>query len=202
MSWGDNDYRSCIFEIIEHVVEVEEENLNSILKNKKINEWIKVNKPSDYSDIFGEPMVASFTPKILSGIDQVKAALNDAEQILATNGPSNCVDRLHTALHGYLKGILVDNDIVVEKDESLTSAFKKVLSNVSVFNDSIHRKDDIKKILRPYASSIDAINTIRNQASLAHANEQLLGHDEAVLVINTVRTISTYMGSKLKDSDD
>jgi hypothetical protein len=38
-------------------------------------------------------------------------------------------------------------------------------------------------------SAIDALNPIRNKATQAHANDNLLGEAEAILVINTVRTM-------------
>jgi len=37
---------------------------------------------------------------------------------------------------------------------------------------------------------------VRNNASVAHPNEALLGEPEATLVINTVRTLLSYLEDK------
>ncbi len=45
-------------------------------------------------------------------------------------------------------------------------------------------------------SGVDRI-PMRNRASMAHPNYQLLGHEEALLVINVGRTLISYLDSKL-----
>jgi len=51
-------------------------------------------------------------------------------------------------------------------------------------------------VLGSMASILDALNPVRNNASVAHPNEELVGDSEAVLVINTVRTMLSYLESK------
>jgi hypothetical protein len=50
------------------------------------------------------------------------------------------------------------------------------------------------------ATALDAINTMRNRASVAHANEQLLDNAEAVLALNAIRTILHYLDLKTSTS--
>ncbi len=45
---------------------------------------------------------------------------------------------------------------------------------------------------------MDSLNPIRNHASLAHPNENLLDKDEAMLFINVVRTLLQYLDEKLR----
>jgi len=47
------------------------------------------------------------------------------------------------------------------------------------------------------AAIIDAMGAVRNNASLAHPNEELLGHDEALLAINLGRWLRGYFDAKL-----
>lgn len=44
---------------------------------------------------------------------------------------------------------------------------------------------------------VDALNPLRNRASLAHPNESLLAEPEAMLVINSVRTLLHYIDSRV-----
>ena len=48
---------------------------------------------------------------------------------------------------------------------------------------------------------MDAMGTLRNRASLAHPNEELLGHDEALLVINLARSLLRFLYAKLKGAE-
>ncbi len=55
-------------------------------------------------------------------------------------------------------------------------------------------------MIQTSGSIVDALGTIRNQASLAHPNEDLLHHDEALLVINLTRSLLLrFLDSKVSD---
>ena len=49
-----------------------------------------------------------------------------------------------------------------------------------------------------FGSVIDAINTIRNNASVAHPNDALLGEAEAALAVNVIRTLFHYISTKVR----
>lgn len=59
------------------------------------------------------------------------------------------------------------------------------------------RAQDVKKVLNAFASVLDAMLPVRNQASVAHPNTDLLDQPEARLVINASRTILHYLDHKL-----
>ena len=46
------------------------------------------------------------------------------------------------------------------------------------------------------ASILDSLSPIRNRASIAHPNQELLAEPEAMLVVNTVRTLLNYLNAK------
>ena len=58
------------------------------------------------------------------------------------------------------------------------------------------RSDDVDRIVGSMASILDALNPVRNNASVAHPNSELLGDPEARLVINAVRTLLNYFEDK------
>jgi hypothetical protein len=57
------------------------------------------------------------------------------------------------------------------------------------FQKLVARGDDIGKMLGAMATVVDVLNPLRNKASVAHPNPQLLAEPEALLVINSVRTV-------------
>ena len=46
-------------------------------------------------------------------------------------------------------------------------------------------------------TAVDSVGTIRNNESVAHANETLADVPEAMLAINATRTILAYLDSRL-----
>lgn len=59
------------------------------------------------------------------------------------------------------------------------------------------RSGDIERVLNSFGNVLDALNPLRNQASVAHPNEALLDEAEARLVLNGARTILAYFDEKL-----
>lgn len=135
------------------------------------------------------------TPRITT--DVVLRALEDAENLIQTSGPTSAVDRLHTVLHGYLQAVCQAEGIAYTRNDSMVALFKKLRSAHPKLADLGPRAQDIEKVLNSCANILDAMLPVRNQASVAHPNQELLGESEAHLVINVGRTLLHYLDSKL-----
>lgn len=132
-----------------------------------------------------------------SASEVVKRALGDADSLLRVSGPQSAVDRVHTAMHGYLRSICDEASIAYPTTPSMTQLLKALRRGHAAFAESGPREDDIRRITNSLATILDALNPLRNSASVAHPNEALLGDAEALLVINTVRTLLAYLEAKL-----
>ena len=147
------------------------------------------------SRIEGSAIVQSPDLKIASEV--VMRAINDAETLLASTGATSSVDRIHTALHGFLIAACDQEGIDYPCDPSLPKLFKLLRDNHPGLRDMGPRSSDVSRILGSLASAIDALQPIRNRASVAHPNSVLLDRPEALLVINSSRTILSYLDEKL-----
>jgi hypothetical protein len=127
----------------------------------------------------------------------VERALLDAEKLMATTGATSGVDRAHTALHGYLLQVCSDAGISVGAEPNLTQLFKALRVQHPAFKDLGARSDDVARLFGAMATIADVLNPLRNKASVAHPNQQLLEEPEALLVINSVRTLLNYLDSKI-----
>jgi len=124
----------------------------------------------------------------------VRKALKDSDLLLAQHGPQSAIDRVHTALHGYLKNITgIDN-------ESITYLFKKLRETHPAFV-SDRGDEHSKRIMNSLSGCVDAINNQRNSSSLAHPNTELLGEPEARLMINCSKTILSYISEKIQTEE-
>ncbi len=120
----------------------------------------------------------------------VRRALDDASILLRTSGPQSAVDRVHTAMHGYLHTLCNEAQISIGARPTMNQLFKELRSAHPALADVGVRGGDVNRVLGSMATILDALNPVRNNASVAHPNEQLIGEAEATLVINTVRTPS------------
>lgn len=127
----------------------------------------------------------------------VQQALKDAELLIERHGPVSAVDRMHTALHGYMKALCAALPVQPAEDATIYALFKLVLKHHPALNDGKPHGETTTKFLRSLGSMMEAMNPARNSGSLAHANEDLLEKDEAMLIVNASRAIFQYLSAKL-----
>jgi hypothetical protein len=139
--------------------------------------------------------VASQNPRISKEV--VARAIADAETLIRANGATSGVDRVHTALHGYLIAVCEDVGLSYPRNASLTQVFKVIREGHPSLQNLDPRSGDIVQVLRAAATIMDALNPVRNQATVAHPNETLLEQPEAMMVINIARTLLQYLDAKL-----
>lgn len=151
------------------------------------------------AELDGEPVVASPTVEAASTSEVVRRALSDAESLLRTGGPVSAVDRIHTALHGHLKALCAAEGIRVPDGATLQKTMKELRMHHPKLTPAGARAGEVSQVLFSMAATLDALNTIRNNASAAHPNEILLGDPEALLAVNAGRTIFTYVTQKTSE---
>lgn len=127
----------------------------------------------------------------------VERALRDAQELLRATGATSGVDRIHTALHGYLREICGSAGLTASEDAALTELFKKIREGHPAFLEIGPRSEEIMRVLRALANILDSLNPLRNKASVAHPNQSLLPEPEAMLVINAARSILHYVDEKI-----
>ena len=129
--------------------------------------------------------------------DVVVRALADADELIRTNGATSAVDRIHTALHGHILALCEDAGLEIDRETTTNRALKLLRQSHPALAASGPRAEDITRILGAMATVLDSLNPIRNNASVAHPNTDLLDHAEAHLAINTARTVFAFLSAKL-----
>lgn len=127
----------------------------------------------------------------------VLRALDDADTLLRTSGAPSVVDRMHTALHGHLFALCESAGIDADDEATLPQLLRALRTNHPRLRAEGARADDVTRILMTLSGALDALLPIRNRASVAHPNRELLDDAEAMLVVNATRTILAYIDSKL-----
>ena len=136
-------------------------------------------------------------PELQITSEVVEKTIRDVEVLLEKNGALSGVDRIHTTLDGYFRALCKKFDIAYEKKDTASKIFKTLRRQHTAFQNVGEYTEEIEHVLNSFANIIDKLNPIRNQGSIAHANENLLGEDEAMLVINVTRTLLQYIDAKV-----
>lgn len=198
LHFGDEDYGGCIFQVLEHFANYDHDAIKLLVDHPKLRRQLNKDSP-DVLAILGldaEQVQMDILP-VVSSADVVLRALADAEHLLRVNGPVSAVDRLHTSLHGYFRSLCADARIDVLQGASITALFKALRTDHPSLQFLGEHDKDMVKVLNGFANALDALNTVRNNASVAHPNESLLDEPEAMLAVNATRTVFNYIRAKV-----
>jgi hypothetical protein len=198
LRWGDDDYRSNVLSYTAYILDSNRINLKILIDFRPLSDWLKTNDSGNYNILYSEVYDLE-VPEVIPSVstDSGLAALSDAQELLRTRGPTSAVDRLHTGLHAFLKSACDQASITYPDNPTANILLKRILENHPSLQNLGPRTDDIKKIIRTSAAIIDTMGTLRNNASLAHPNNELLDHDDALLVINIARSLLRFFDGKL-----
>ena len=198
LHWQDSDYGDCVLQALERFCREGWDVVDQLINHPKLT--IHLLKEVPNLSIFVRrdlQSVKTEAPASLSSGDVVLLALSDAEHLMHVSGPVSAVDRLHTALHGYFRSLCFEACIAVADDASLTALFKALRTAHPVLKNLGSYDNDLVRVLLGFANAIDAINSLRNNGSIAHPSEDLLGEPEAHLAANATRTIFNYIRAKV-----
>lgn len=137
------------------------------------------------------------SPSLQITNDIVERALGDAERLIADSGGTSGLDRVHTALHAYLRAVCDQRHVQYGHDAGIRELFKAMLRE-GTFRPTASRSEDVDRIVKALAVIVDALNPLRNRASMAHPNARLLDEPEAMLAINAIRTLLHYLNARLQ----
>lgn len=133
--------------------------------------------------------------------ETLRNAINDAQLLMAQGKYSSSIDRVHTAIHGYLRIRLDELSIEYSDEYSIPKLFNLLYKQwEEIDNNQIN--DMMLKSLRSASSILDTLNTIRNKYSLAHPNEELIREEEAKFILGLVENIMNYIEVRVIAGED
>ncbi len=198
LHFGDDDYGACVFQILEYFACHQRHAIELLINHPKLRTQLMRELPEIIGFIHVKVEgVQSEVPAGIASGDVVLRALADAEHLLLTSGPVSAVDRLHTALHGYFRMLCTGNGIQVAEDASMTALFKALRADHPALTFMGPHDKEMVRVLNGFANAVDALNSLRNNGSIAHPSENLLGEPEALLAVNATRTIFNYIRVKV-----
>jgi hypothetical protein len=200
LEFGDDDYETNVVEVLAKIVDSSDDNFKVLAVYKPIVEWLTLNDERGLRTIHAEIHGVDVMDISMSGSKSAIAALEDARQMLQDGRPMNAVDRIHTVLHGYLLGACREASIPFAHDATAHALLRLLLEKHRALQKSGPNGDLIRSTIRTGASIVESMGTLRNNASLAHPKEALLGYDEALLMVSMSQSLLRFLDAKIHPS--
>ena len=95
----------------------------------------------------------------------VKRTLTEVEEAIKTKRETSGVDRVHSALHGYLRLVCDLAGITYIQDDRIVELFKKLLAEHAALQDLGPRPQDTATITKSFCAVMTVVDPLRNKAS-------------------------------------
>jgi len=148
-------------------------------------------------DPAAEPMSSVAVPTFTNTREVVKAALADLTAAIRDARSISGVDRAHTALHGHVKHLCEEANIAFLPDSNLPYLFGELLKKHPAFSNLGANGGHVGIAIKRLSGVVDSLGHVRNRASVAHPNEELLEAAEANLFLNAACTLLTYLDQRI-----
>jgi hypothetical protein len=115
---------------------------------------------------------------------------DSVRESIEKNQPQLGLDRLHTFVAKFMRGLCERRGIAVTRDKPIHSLMGEYAKSL---RDSGHIESEMtERILKSSISTLEAFNRVRNEQSLAHDNP-VLNHDESLLVFSHVMSTMKFV---------
>lgn len=197
--WNNDGLKQGCIHAVEYIIDQDPANIKGIWEIDGVQGAVKRKQPELFnvieSMITGGTLVSS--PNVSNTSESIYKALIDAEVLLQSEqGATSAYDRMHTALHGFLREVCDNNNIAFAPNDAITALLPKINSFIKQRPDE-GRNDKVFAMLRSANSILDTINYLRNHHSMSHPNKNLLKESDAKFAINLARSIMTYIDDLL-----
>ena len=200
VNWHNEGLKQGCILAVNHVLEKDDAYIKEIWGLSDVQYYLKRKEPELHrvieSIVNGEELRAVSKPDLENTNESVYEALEDAEVLIRERSASNGYDRMHTALHSFLRQACTNNSIDYNKTDAITALLPKINTHLKTLPDD-GRNEKVFIMLRSANSMLDNINYLRNHHSLSHPNEDLLSEGDARFAINLARSIMTYVDDLL-----
>lgn len=200
VNWQNASLKMSCINAVDHILDADPKNITHIWEMDKVQDCLS----RKYSDIFNiiEDIINNNDAKLVAKPEPINIneiihqALGDAETLIHHRSAANAYDRVHTALHSFLRQVCDNHNIAYNKIDSISALLPKINAHIKSLPDD-GRNDKVFNMLRSANSMLDSINYLRNHHSLSHPTEELLNEYDARFAINLIRSITTYVDDLL-----
>lgn len=199
MNFGDEDYGSCIFLVLEELLARDNKNLEKIENYTKLPEWLKKNNQKEYEAIYGHtrPMLSNVNKVALTNSFEINQHIIRINNSVETD-PELAVGSTKEMLESVLKTIVEGfGESVGKKDlPTLLKRTQKLLNLDPKSVDTNSKGAEItKRTLSNLSQVVVGLNELRNIYGTGHGKTRKSGitSRHAKLVVGAGATLATFL---------
>ncbi len=201
VNWKNEGLKQGCINAVNHILDSDPSHLKDIMEFEGVSHCFEKSNAKDFKivKLILDDVVSQIVqnPSPSNSNESVYQSLADAEILISTSGAPNAYDRMHTALHSFLREVCINHSIPYSSSDSINALLPKINRYIKNKLDSDGRNEKIFKIFRSTNAILDDLNYLRNHHSLSHPTENLLNNADALYAINIARSIMTYVDSVL-----
>ncbi len=199
LSWGDDDYGTCILQVLPRILGTNPENLRSVEEFVGLEAWLRTNEPDLYEQLYGGLPTALDELESVHGVHNVLELNQQIARIRRSipDDPALAVGSAKDLLETVLKTILEERGITSVRGD-IPELLKEVQKLTGLDPRSIVRGSEwetLRRTLSNLAQVIVGVDEVRNLAGTGHGRTKTPPLDavHARLVVNSAATIATYL---------
>lgn len=112
-----------------------------------------------------------------------EAVAREVQEAIRRNQPEAGLDRLHTFVVKLVRSLCTKRGIVVTRDSALHGLFGEYVKKLRT--EGLIESRMTERLLKSSISTLEGLNDVRNERSLAHDNP-MLNYEESLLIFNHV----------------
>ncbi len=203
LSWGDDDYGQCIFQVLRELLGDGWESLDQIEDYVDLPTWLKKKEPELYEQLYESGQPASTLPleevEAAAGIHDVGELNKHAARIRLgiRDDPAQAIGSAKELLESVLKTIIGDDSL--KSDADINGLLKQVRGVLNLDPKSVTGAAPVAETLKRTLSSLGQIvigvAEVRNLCGTGHGRSQSYDLEiaHARLVVNSAIAIATFL---------
>lgn len=130
---------------------------------------------------------------IASKTQAIGKAIDDANLFIREGKYDSALDRIHSAVHGYVRATLLEHDIEYAESDTLAQLYTKLHRFYEQSIQPPEVAELIKTAIRSASGIISSLNDLRNRHTVSHPNATLIRQREALLMLRLVSALIDYI---------
>ncbi|MGB5055363.1 MAG: abortive infection family protein [Nitrospirales bacterium] len=198
-SFGDDDYGSCIFTVVEQLLDRDSANLQTIIEYINLPVWLKENNQKDFEALYGhtQPLLNTVEQTAIANSFELNQHIARISRAIETD-PELAVGSTKEMLESVLKTILEGFGEESGKDDlpKLLKRTQHILKlDPSDIDPSAKGAEITKRILSNLGQVVTGINELRNLYGTGHgkARKSSITPRHARLVVGAGATLTTFL---------
>lgn len=197
LRFGDDDYGYCVAQFVRYLEAERPADFRNLTRRPEIRAWLDSNAPGATQELALDQRPVTTTVESASASKALEQALTGAHHLLDASGPAGSIGQVHDALHGYLLDVALRANLEVAGDATVAGLYWSLTNDHPMFAAQTRASPQVVHVLASLAEAVTALHTLRNGARTAQANQAAPGEAEAVLMVDLVRTLFTYVRARL-----